>query len=64
LFWFAQHVPALLALAGLPGRNCVPTEGTLDELIDEATAFILRGIGMRDDAIAAGAGQGRDAAAD
>src|ERR1044071_7158792 len=69
LFWFAQHVPALLALAGLPGRNCVPTEGTLDELIDEATAFILRGIGMRDSvlcegAIAAGAGQERDAAAD
>src|SRR3954453_22527703 len=23
LFWFAQHVPAMLALAGLPGRNCV-----------------------------------------
>jgi AcrR family transcriptional regulator len=69
LFWFAQHVPALLALAGLPGRNCVPTEGTLDELINEATAFILRGIGLRDsvicdEAIAAGAGQERDAAAD
>src|SRR3954447_46905 len=63
LFWFAQHVPALLAMAGLPGHNCVPTEGTLDELADEATAFILRGIGMRDDAIAAGAGHGRDAAA-
>ena len=58
LFWFAQHVPAMLALAGLPGRNCVPYEGTLDELVDEATAFILRGIGMRDDAIAAGAGAG------
>jgi AcrR family transcriptional regulator len=62
LFWFAQHVPAMLALAGLPGRNCVPSNGTLDELVDEATAFILRGIGMRDDAIAAG--QERDAAAD
>jgi TetR/AcrR family transcriptional regulator, transcriptional repressor of aconitase len=62
LFWFAQHVPAMLALAGLPGRNCVPSDGTLDELVDEATAFILRGIGMRDDAIAAG--QERDAAAD
>jgi AcrR family transcriptional regulator len=62
LFWFAQHVPAMLALAGLPGRNCVPSDGTLDELVDEATAFILRGIGMRDDVIAAG--QERDAAAD
>ncbi len=64
LFWFAQHVPAMLALAGLPGRNCVPCEGTLDELVDDATAFILRGIGMRDDAFAADGGDGRDAAAD
>jgi AcrR family transcriptional regulator len=63
LFWFAQHVTAMLALAGLPGRNCVPCDGTLDELVDEATGFILRGIGMRDDAIAAYAEQGRDAAA-
>ena len=48
----------MLAFAGLPGRNCVPYEGTLDELVDEATAFILRGIGMSDAAIAAGAGHG------
>ena len=68
LFWFAQHVPAMLALAGLPagpsGRNCVPCDGTLDELADEATAFVLRGIGMRDNAIAADADRGHDAAAD
>src|ERR1051325_3753233 len=37
LFLFAQHVPAMLALAGLPGHNCVPSDGTLDELVDEAT---------------------------
>ena len=64
LFWFAQHVPAMLALAGLPGRNCVPCEGTLDELADDATAFILRGIGMREDAIAMDGGHDRDCAAD
>lgn len=64
LFWFAQHVPAMLALAKLPGRNCVPCEGTLDELVDEAAAFILRGIGMRDAAIAAAAETRRDAAVD
>lgn len=64
LFWFAQHVPAMLALAGLPGRNCVPCEGTLDELVEEATAFILRGIGMRDSAITAGAEDRRGAEAD
>ena len=68
LFWFAQHVPAMLALAGLPagpsGSNCVPCDGTLDELADEATAFVLRGIGMRDNAIAADADHGHDAAED
>src|SRR4051812_10812446 len=64
LFWFAQHVPAMLALAGLPGRNCVPRDGTLDELVEEATAFILRGIGMRDIGVAVDAGQARDVAAD
>jgi AcrR family transcriptional regulator len=68
LFWFAQHVPAMLALAGLPaglsGRSCVPCDGTLDELVDEATAFILRGVGMRDSAIASDAGHGYVAAAD
>ncbi len=64
LFWFAQHIPAMLAMAALPGRNCVPCDGTLDELVDEATAFILRGIGMRGDAIAADTGHGRDVAAD
>ncbi|MGD9615158.1 MAG: TetR/AcrR family transcriptional regulator [Alphaproteobacteria bacterium] len=64
LFWFAQHVPAMLALAGLPGRNCVPCDGTLDELADEATVFILRGIGMSEAAIAAAAGQRHREAAD
>ena len=64
LFWFAQHVAAMMALGALPGRNCVPSEGTPDELIDEATAFILRGIGMRDAAIATCNGPVRDAAAD
>jgi AcrR family transcriptional regulator len=64
LFWFAQHVPAMLALAALPGRNCVPYDGTLDELVDEATAFVLRGIGMRDATIAAVPETPHDAAAD
>ena len=64
LFWFAQHVPAMLAMAGLPGRNCVPCDGTLAELADEATAFILRGIGLRDATITAATEARHDAAAD
>ena len=51
-FWFAQHVAALMALAALPGPSCVPYEGTLDDVVDEAISFILRGIGMTDAAIA------------
>ena len=64
LFWFAQHVAAMMAFAALPGRNCVAYRGTLDDLAEEATAFILRGIGMSDAAIAAGAESAQYATAD
>jgi AcrR family transcriptional regulator len=64
LFWFAQHVAAMVAFGALPGSSCVPYEGTLDDLVDEASAFILRGIGMSDAAIAAGAEGALRAAAD
>ena len=52
-FWFAQHVAAMLAFATLPGQSCMPYEGTLDELVEEASTFILRGFGMSDAAITA-----------
>ena len=52
-FWFAHHVAAMMAFASLPGQSCVPYEGTLDALVDQASHFILRGIGMSDAAIAA-----------
>jgi AcrR family transcriptional regulator len=52
-FWFAHHIAAMIAFASLPGQSCVPYEGTLDALVDEASRFILRGIGMSDAAIAA-----------
>jgi AcrR family transcriptional regulator len=52
-FWFAHHIAAMMAFASLPGQSCVPHEGTLDALVDEASHFILRGIGMSDAAIAA-----------
>jgi AcrR family transcriptional regulator len=53
-FWFAQHVAALMAFAALSGNNCVPYEGSIEDLVEEAGAFVLRGIGMSDAAIAAG----------
>jgi AcrR family transcriptional regulator len=54
-FWFAQHVTAMLAFATLPGQSCMPYQGTLDALVEEASTFILRGFGMSDAAIAAAA---------
>jgi TetR/AcrR family transcriptional regulator, transcriptional repressor of aconitase len=54
-FWFAHHVAAMMALSALPGVSCVPYEGTLDDIVEAAISFILRGIGMTDAAIASGA---------
>src|SRR6516225_95542 len=50
-FWFGQHVAAMVAFVLLPGRASVPYQGEPAELVDEATWFILRGIGMREAAI-------------
>src|SRR5271170_823021 len=63
-FWFAHHIAAMMAFAALPGRSCVPYEGELDLLVEEASRFILRGIGMGDAAIAASAESALPAAAD
>jgi AcrR family transcriptional regulator len=53
-FWFAQHVAAMMAFAALPGDSCIPYRGRLDDIVNEASTFILRGIGIADAAIAAG----------
>ncbi len=53
-FWFAQHVAAMMAFAALPGDSCIPYRGELHDIINEASTFILRGIGISDAAIAAG----------
>lgn len=50
-FWFGQHVAAMLAFVALPGRVAVPYEGGIEELVTEATWFVLRGIGLREEAI-------------
>src|SRR3954451_4378442 len=50
-FWFGQHIAAMIAFAGLSGRASVPYDGTPAELVEQASWFILRGIGMRDAAI-------------
>ncbi len=52
-FWFSQHVAAMIAFHFLPGKSCVPYRGTIERLAEEASRFILRGIGLREEAIAA-----------
>jgi AcrR family transcriptional regulator len=52
-FWFAQHVAAMMAFAALPSDSCIPYQGKLDDIVNEASTFILRGIGIADAAIAA-----------
>lgn len=50
-FWFAQHVAAMMAFAILPERGCVPYQGSAEQFVEEASRFILRGIGMTEAAI-------------
>jgi AcrR family transcriptional regulator len=52
-FWFGHHVAAMVAFVFLPGRPSIAYRGTLAALVEEASWFILRGIGMKDAAIAA-----------
>jgi AcrR family transcriptional regulator len=52
-FWFGHHVAAMVAFVFLPGRAAVPYQGPVAALVEEASWFILRGIGMKDAAIAA-----------
>src|SRR3954452_1899619 len=51
-FWFAQHVAAMMAFASLSGRSCVPYRGSVEDIVEEAVVFVLRGIGITDAAIA------------
>ena len=52
-FWFGQHVAAMVAFGLLPGRASVPYQGTPAALVEEASRFILRGIGMKEAALTA-----------
>jgi TetR/AcrR family transcriptional regulator, transcriptional repressor of aconitase len=51
-FWFGHHVAAMVALVFLPARTAIAYEGTQAALVEEASRFILRGIGLKDAAIA------------
>lgn len=51
-FWFAQHVAACIAYSRLPGRDAVPHEGDVRAVMDDAARFVLRGLGLADEAVA------------
>jgi AcrR family transcriptional regulator len=52
-FWFGHHIATMIAIAALPGRSCIPYAGEPEALVEDASRFILRGIGMNDAAITA-----------
>jgi len=52
-FWFGHHIATMIAIAALPGRTCIPYAGGPEALVEAASRFILRGIGMNDAAITA-----------
>jgi TetR/AcrR family transcriptional regulator, transcriptional repressor of aconitase len=51
-FWFGHHLAAMMAFVLLPARACLAYHGTLASLVEETSAFMLRGLGMSDAAIA------------
>jgi len=51
-FWFGHHVAAMVAFGFLPGRASILYQGALAALVEEASWFILRGMGMKDEVIA------------
>src|SRR5438309_577558 len=52
LFWFAHHTVLMVALTKLPAAPCLGYAGAAD-LERQVCEFILRGIGLKEPAIAA-----------
>lgn len=51
--WFAEHLGSMLATVCLSGRAIVPHPCKQEDLARQAAWFILRGLGLKDEAIAA-----------
>jgi AcrR family transcriptional regulator len=52
-FWFGHHLAAMMAFVLLPGRASIAYQGAPAALAEEASRFILHGIGLSDAAILA-----------
>lgn len=49
--WLTQHLAAMLMLNELPGRAVVDMKASYPQLVEQATWFALRGMGLKDAAI-------------
>ena len=52
-FWFGAHVAAQIAYGRMAGEGVFPYQGDLETVVAEAARFILRGIGLREEVVAA-----------
>jgi AcrR family transcriptional regulator len=52
-FWLSHHLAMMLAFVRVPKREIVPYPTDLETLIVDAARFILRGLGLKDEIIAA-----------
>ena len=52
-FWFVHHLPAMLAFLQLPVKSAEPTKTEPEDLVTQATVFLLRGLGVKDEVITA-----------
>jgi AcrR family transcriptional regulator len=50
-FWFAEHIAAMIATTRLAADHRGPYQGGDDAIHRQAVLFVLRGIGLKDDAI-------------
>jgi AcrR family transcriptional regulator len=50
-FWFAQHVAAMIAYTHLAGPGTVPYGAETRAVLIEAARFVLRGLGLTEEAI-------------
>jgi AcrR family transcriptional regulator len=49
--WFAHHLPAMIMTQLLPAKPVVDYGLSRDELVEQAVWFILRGMGLKEEAI-------------
>jgi AcrR family transcriptional regulator len=50
-FWLGKHMVSMMSMVRMPGRSTVPDEPDRETLVRHASWFILRGLGLKDEAI-------------